>query len=144
MKSSREITAPLLCLECEQRLNRRGEEWTLTNCLRGPSAFSLQDALIRSQPSYVDPSAAFAAFAGDSTPGVDPEQLAYFAASVFWRAAVHTWTVDKEHRLKLTLGPYEEELRLFLLDQSEFPGMRFSSSALPKRHVLRISRLSPR
>jgi hypothetical protein len=121
IKSSREIKSPLLCLECEERFSRHGEEWILTNCLRGPSEFCLQAALIQQQPIYVDPHETFAVLAGNSTPGVNCDQLAYFAASVFWRAAAHTWAVDKEHRLKLSLGPYEDELRLFLLDRSEFP-----------------------
>lgn len=121
MKSSREVKSQLLCGECEQCFSTRGEDWVLKNCLRKGEGFAIQDALLRAQPVYVDPRDNIAVFAGNATVGVDPDQLSYFAASVFWRAGAHTWTVGKNQRLKLTLGPYEEALRLFLRDEAPFP-----------------------
>jgi len=39
---------------------------------------------------------------------------------VFWRAAVHNWkTPDGE--VEISLGPYEEPIRRFLLDEAPFP-----------------------
>jgi hypothetical protein len=54
---------------------------------------------------------------GTTTSGVEADQLSYFAASVFWRAGVHNWPVAD----RIELGPYEEQLRLFLLDEADFP-----------------------
>ena len=48
---------------------------------------------------------------------LDTDKLAYFAASVFWRAAVAT---NNEFE-KLELGPYREELRRYLLGELPFP-----------------------
>jgi hypothetical protein len=121
MKSSREVKSHLLCGECEQCFSTRGEDWVLKNCLREGEGFAIQDALLRAQPVHVDRRDKIAVFAGNATAGVDPEQLSYFAASVFWRASAHIWTVNKDQRLKLALGPYEEALRLFLRDEGPFP-----------------------
>jgi hypothetical protein len=121
MKSSRAVKSHALCGECEQRFSTRGEDWVLKNCLRDREGFAIQDALVRGQPIHVDLKDNIAVFAGNATAGVDPDQLSYFAASVFWRAAAHTWMMAKNQRLKLALGPYEESLRLFLRDEAPFP-----------------------
>ena len=47
------------------------------------------------------------------------EQVVYFGASVFWRAAVHRWTRTPGDYIEL--GKYEEPLRRFLLDEQRFP-----------------------
>jgi hypothetical protein len=52
--------------------------------------------------------------------GVDHDRLVYFGASIFWRASINEWHLV-EPGPKLDLGPYEEELRLFLLGNADFP-----------------------
>jgi len=52
---------------------------------------------------------------------VDVDQLVYFATSVLWRAATYDWSRIYGFGEKLDLGPYEEELRNFLLGLNEFP-----------------------
>ncbi len=60
-------------------------------------------------------------FEAGNAPGIDVAQLAYFAVSVFWRAAVRPWRVNGE-TTQISLGSqYEEELRLWLLDLGDFP-----------------------
>lgn len=53
-------------------------------------------------------------------PAIRVDTLVYFALSVFWRAAVHTWKTPGGD-VKIELGPYEEAIRLYLLDKSKFP-----------------------
>jgi hypothetical protein len=57
--------------------------------------------------------------AGSIGAGVD--QYLYFAASVFWRAAARSWVHDGETIPQLRLGPYEDQLRRYLLDELPFP-----------------------
>ncbi|MGH9655612.1 MAG: hypothetical protein ACRD6B_19375 [Bryobacteraceae bacterium] len=53
------------------------------------------------------------------TPGIELRKLIYFAASVFWRAAAHSWN-QIDRRIQIALGPYEERLRRFLLGEEPF------------------------
>jgi hypothetical protein len=46
--------------------------------------------------------------------GIDHAKITYYAASIFWRAAVHKWKVGREIITPIDLGPYEENIRLFL------------------------------
>jgi len=58
------------------------------------------------------------------TPNVKRDQLAYFALSVFWRAAVHCWpTADGKGKTnKLELGAVNTEaLRRFLRGEGPMP-----------------------
>ena len=61
-------------------------------------------------------------FAGAAIGSAGLDSLVHFAASVFWRAAVRQWPPSGGHApIKLQLGPYLEQLRLFLLDEHAFP-----------------------
>ena len=48
-------------------------------------------------------------------------KLAYFAASILWRGSAHQWRFGKQLLTRISLGPYEEELRQYLLGQTQFP-----------------------
>jgi hypothetical protein len=103
---------------CEELFRINGEDWVIPNSYRGPGQFAFRDALLRSKPFLEqDDSRVYAAA---SIPGLDMDKVIYFAASVFWRAAVHSWRRD-ERLVNIKLGPYEEEIRLFLLGQAHFP-----------------------
>ncbi len=53
--------------------------------------------------------------------GVDTEKLAYFAMSMVWRGAVHSWaTIDRQYTGGLIV-PNVEALRRYLLDETLFP-----------------------
>jgi hypothetical protein len=52
--------------------------------------------------------------------GVELDNLVYFAISVFWRAGARKWNA-LDHTIQISLGPYQERLRRFLLDQESFP-----------------------
>lgn len=120
LRTSKQVHAYLLCEECEDRFNKGGENWINKNILQPSGDFPLQAALRNAEPKHLPKNGR--AYAGD-TPGVDIERLTYFAASMFWRAAVYHWKRihDWFNEDQLDLGPYEEELRLYLLGQKPFP-----------------------
>jgi hypothetical protein len=117
--TSAQARAHMLCAECEGRLNKGGEEWVIENCWRDDAEFPIRTALLASTP-IVDESG-FRAYDGRTISGVGLDRLVYFAASVFWRAALDGWRIGKGRPSRLLLGPYEEELRLFLMREAPFP-----------------------
>ena len=58
----------------------------------------------------------FTVFEGRTVPDINAGKLMYFAASIFWRGAAHDWVLMRQRPTRLSLGPYEESLRQFLLD----------------------------
>lgn len=86
--TSRQLRAPLLCVECEARFRAQGEDWVLANYYRGNDTFKLRESLRNTKPLYSDQD--FTLYSGANIPDIDIEALVYFASSVFWRAAVRT------------------------------------------------------
>jgi hypothetical protein len=118
LQTAVQVEAPLLCRECEQRLNNGGERWVLQNCFRSAEGFKLQDVLTAANPLHRRRDSVI--YAGVQIAGVNMDALAYFAASVIWRAAAHTWKYH-DSREQLSLGPYYDAFRLYLLGRQEFP-----------------------
>ena len=118
--SSAQARARLLCADCEGRLNAGGEDWVLKNCWRSPTRFSLHTTLTKATPLFNDKGARV--YLGRQVPGVDIDRLTYFALSVFWRASVcdPNFGRIKKHR-RLSLGPYQDRLRLYLLGTIGMP-----------------------
>src|SRR6266851_5737539 len=58
---------------------------------------------------------------GKKIPGVEIGKLAYFGASMFWRASVHDWRVGTDKSSRIALGLFEEKLRRYLLGEIAFP-----------------------
>jgi hypothetical protein len=108
----------LLCGDCEQRLGT-DEQWVVEHCYRGPGEFKLQTTLRRS-PLVRKLTNGLVLSA--VKPDIDLAKIARFAASIFWRASVHTWTI-RGHTLEGTpLGKkYEEDFRLYILGEADFP-----------------------
>ena len=117
--SSAQASAHLLCSECEERFNKGGEDWVLKNCWHSTTMFPLHSALSGVVP-FVDDKG-FRAYDGTKVPGVEIDRLAYFGASVFWRASVHDWRVGKDQEPRLSLGPYQNSLRHYLLGTTGMP-----------------------
>jgi hypothetical protein len=117
-QDSRQVTAYLMCHDCEQRLNKNGENWFLANCSR-KSGFRLLSRLEDSTPVTALPNRKIYHAAAIS--GINVQALAYFAASMFWRSSVHPWKMDGRVSGGIDLGQYEEELRTYLMGETEFP-----------------------
>lgn len=113
-----QVRQHLLCPDCEQRFNRRGEGWVMGRCWRGDEGFRIREILHRSQP-LID-RVELKVYAGAEIPELDMDKIVYFGASVFWRAAAAKWTILGES-VHIALGRYEESLRAFLLDNGPFP-----------------------
>jgi hypothetical protein len=120
--TSDQIQAYLLCSDCETRFNKNGEHYVLrwlapskVKVGQFPLLKRLNVALERSR----DPT--FKLYSSVDV-GVDTGQFAYFALSILWRAAVHSWRLpDGKLREKLSLGQYEEPIRGYLLTGAPFP-----------------------
>jgi hypothetical protein len=125
--TTRQVKKYLLCDLCEDRFNRCGENWVMANCLTPDGSFPMRDALTQATPTgtaeIAEPHRVqhIAAYSGISTPGIDIDKLVYFGVSVFWRAAVTDWSLLDRTLVRISLGPYEDELREFLMGQATFP-----------------------
>lgn len=114
--SSLEVRQYFLCRDCEDRFNRFGEKWAIANCSQPDGAFPLHDNLT-AFPEAVR-WGRVALYRGKGVAGIDPDQLSYFACSVFWRASATQW---RNHHDRIEMGPYEERFRLHLLGLAPFP-----------------------
>lgn len=114
-----QVVTPLLCSPCEQRFSANGEKWILENGyrLKGPSRIfqALNSANSVCQHGWT-------LYPGAEISGLDMDKIAYFGASVFWRASAGAWSIGGKKRRLIDLGTrYSELLRLFLLGEAEFP-----------------------
>lgn len=109
----------LLCEECEARFRTNGEAWVLAHCYRGKRSFLLHD-LVTKLP-LIGRMERFAAYDTAVAGRLDTTKLAYFAASMFWRSAVHRWKLGPVRLFSIRLGKYEEDFRNYLLRNSDFP-----------------------
>jgi hypothetical protein len=116
-QDSKQITDYLLCWDCEQRLNY-GENWFLAHCCR-KNQFRLAAALDSTIPAGIYPRLKI--YRAAEIPKLNVKALSYFAAGMFWRAAAHQWKMAGSECKGIELGPYEEELRKFLMDEAAFP-----------------------
>ena len=112
-----ELTAPLLCRDCEHRFSIYGENEVLRHVkpkyvLKNlPLAERMAVAYARdndvSAPRF---------YAGDFN--IDSDKFAYFALSIIWRRAVHEWHPGLP---KWELGQFTEQMRRHLMQETPFP-----------------------
>lgn len=119
-RTTKQVKAFLLCRACEDRFDKFGEGWVLSHGVRPNGEFRLQTLLKDSCAGtrLVDDSVMFRA---SSVPGLRIDRLVYFAASIYWRAAVFDWSDQFDGCTPLDYGPYTEAMRLFLLERAAFP-----------------------
>jgi len=118
IKSSRQSTAYLMCSECEDRLNRNGENWVLKNCLIRNGDSILNKKLINIQPDHIEESGLIY-YASRHNDIISIRDISYFAMSMFWRGSIYAWNDDKT--TPLNLGPYGEKIRKYLMRESDLP-----------------------
>ncbi len=115
-----QMKAHVFCADCEQRFNNGGEKWVLQRLPRDHGEpCRLQDDLLKETPFFSGPGLDL--YAGVKIAAFDMDKLVYFAASIFWRGAVHRWEIDGQRVARVELHDHEEQLRLFLLGQGPFP-----------------------
>lgn len=118
-QTSRQPWAYLLCSKCEQLFSRNGEDWVLRFGLRGDGRFRLGDLLLHHKPDLASAKRDFQLYYAAAISEVDVAAITYFAASMFWRAAVYGWNEDGSFPVQL--GPYEDHFRQYLLGLDTFP-----------------------
>jgi hypothetical protein len=119
IKTSQQARRHLLCAGCEQRLAANGEQWVSANCWHCEGDFPIYQALQSVTPEHSTHGLKIFRTAGESA--IDSARLVYFACSLFWRGAVIDWKLGKYSLERLSLGPYEEGLRPYLLGSSGLP-----------------------
>src|SRR6266404_4890948 len=82
----------LLCPECEDRFSKLGETWVIGNCWRKDGHFPIRDALLTRPPVAQIPNL-LTVYEAAPIASIKIDHILYFAASVFWRAAVHQWKI---------------------------------------------------
>jgi hypothetical protein len=127
---TRELQAYLLCRECEQLLNRNGETWVLPQLAQLDGPFPLLD-MLEKVPS-VGSGPELAGYLTSNSPEIDTNKIVHFALGIFWKAAVHSWS-GSTTAPRIDLGPYEEQVRQFLLGVGPYP-----------RHMALLTVVAPR
>ena len=122
VQTSTQLKRYLLCSGCEDRLKKIGESWVLNHCFRGgpTNRFRLRDLLIGITP--ISSNVAGDVLSTVAAPEIQRDKIEYFAASVFWRAAVSDWPWQGQTVPRM---PLESTLRLalenYLLGTATFP-----------------------
>jgi len=119
--TSKQVKDYLLCSECEDLFNKKGERWVTANCFQADGAFPLRERLLASEPFLRGGNEGLTVYRTSDIPGVAGEEITYFSMSVLWRAAVHTWRMHTGEAVGTDLGAYEEAVRMFLLGEAQFP-----------------------
>jgi hypothetical protein len=118
MHTDRQMQHPLLCVECEQILNKGGEMWVNPKLATVKQGFPLYDILMKGSAAFQDEAGGIY-FAAEN-PHIDIDKLAHFSMGIFWKAAVHSWKA-KERKPMIALGPYADTIRIWLRAESPFP-----------------------
>jgi hypothetical protein len=117
VQSNDQARKPFLCGDCEQRFSARGESKVIAQCHRKDGEFLLCHALKAAPPSHV--SSGRSIYYGDRLPAeVSAEAFQYFLLSIIWRASATDWP-SSTGVVRGALGPYEEDVRRYLL--GDFP-----------------------
>ncbi len=119
VQTSRQLSAHLLCEDCEGMFSSNGEDWVGRHFLKANGSFKLATILAAQTPLAATSDDPTRVYLAANIPEVDPSALAYFAASVFWRGSIYPW--NDERTIPVPLGKYGEDFRKYLLGESPFP-----------------------
>jgi len=115
--SQKQMWKHLLCKECEDLLNKRGEKYTLEMVHRG-DRFSLLERMKLATP--IGQSGNVPMFSGLQL-GIKTNKLGYFALSLAWRGAQGPWKTIEGQTTEVSLGQFEEPIRQYLHGDSNWP-----------------------
>lgn len=118
IESSRQMQSPLLCADCEEILNKGGENWMLPLFAKRDGSFEFHDLLTSMPPAAALENTRVYFAARNSM--IDTGKVMHFAMGVFWKAAVHSWRGSVRDPL-INLGQYAEPIRIYLRGESAFP-----------------------
>jgi hypothetical protein len=124
-----QVQHPLLCLVCEDVLNKGGETWLNPKLASLPKSFPLHDIVV-SGPAFNEDETGAMYFAAEN-PEVDVLKLTHFALGIFWKASAHSWK-GKETKPMIDLGQHAEPIRMWLRDGGEVPKYVYLSVALSR------------
>lgn len=113
-QSSSQARDFVFCWDCEQLLNREGENWVIPQ-LASESGFPLLKRL-RSASAAI-PESGLKVYSCAKIVGIDCDKLAHFGMGMFWKGHAHRWPNCE----RLRLGAYGELIRKFLRRQGAFP-----------------------
>ena len=119
VQTSRQMTAHLLCRDCEKRFSNGGERWVLTRCSKKDGTFPLASVLSSRIPDLSSSESQTKVYFAARIPKIDISALAYFAASIFWRGSIYGWDTDGSVPVKL--GPFPEQFRRYRMGSGPFP-----------------------
>lgn len=120
--SSKQISSPFLCADCELRFSANGENYVVTRCAKRNGSLELRELLQGASPLFADDMNQTAIYDVQQLLGTKVDHFLYFAASVFWRASAHRWKMGGEQIDQISLGAkYQKEFRSYLLGQADFP-----------------------
>jgi hypothetical protein len=119
LQTSKQLSAYLLCGDCEQRFDKNGENWVLRNCYKSDKTFPLAEILSSRKPDLSEPNSATKIYCASKIDGINISALAYFALSVFWRGSIYPW--NNNGTIPVNFGPFQNSIRSYLLDLEGFP-----------------------
>jgi hypothetical protein len=120
LASDIQIRSHLLCENCEQLLNTKGERYVIPLMKQGEGDFPLLKMLDKYIPIAFDPN--YVPVFSGSKIGVDTMKLAYYALSMFWRGSVQTWkTLGKQTTSVNIMTEDKEAIRRFLIGEIGWP-----------------------
>jgi len=118
IKKNEQTKDYLLCADCEQRFSRNGEAWILAHCNQPERGFRLKEIIDGVAPIGRTDSMSFYSAANTQ---IDIEKMTYFVSSIMWRGSAHQWHSGNHRVQSPNLGPYEDDLRRYLLGETGFP-----------------------
>ena len=118
IQSSRQITAQAFCHDCEQIFNRGGEAWVLEK-LATLTSFPLRDMVMAATPAIDEQD--FKAYCCSQIPTIDFTKIVHLTLGIFWKSSVRTWNMLDGPAQRISLGPYEERTRRYLIGAEPFP-----------------------
>jgi hypothetical protein len=108
----------VLCFDCEQLMNRKGESWMIPRLLTVDGMFPLHTALANLSPDLAD--SEMKIYATAKIPQIEGDRVLHFATGLFWKGSVHSWRGDQKDP-SIHLGPYSEQIRKFLIGETPYP-----------------------